>query len=128
MPGVISFISHSDIHGANNFIPQGTEEKIFYQVGDTSGFAGTPVGLILAESSELAHKAAKAVKITCTDTKKPKLNIKQCITEDRSAEDVIYFEGIRPKARFEKMSAFKCMRVTIFKLDIHPHTLKRKCQ
>ena len=62
--GVTAYIDHNDIPGANSAIvggmlpiPEGTYEQIF-----TTGrvfYAGQAIGLILASSFELAHKASK---------------------------------------------------------------------
>ena len=64
MPGVVDFVDHRDVPGINNWKPYGHNqvEEIF-----SSGkihYAGQSVGLILAETRDVAIEAARRVKIT----------------------------------------------------------------
>ena len=63
MPGVVDFVDHRDVPGANSWKPYGhhVQEEIF-----SSGkihYAGQSLGLILAETRDIAIEAAKRVKI-----------------------------------------------------------------
>ena len=63
LPGVVAFIDHTDIPGQNNL----TGHKKFAEplfVSNAVSYAGQAVGLVLAESSELAHTAASLVRIS----------------------------------------------------------------
>ena len=63
MPGVVDFVDHRDVPGLNNWKPYGHNqvEEIF-----SSGrihYAGQSLGLILAETRDIALEAARRVKI-----------------------------------------------------------------
>lgn len=81
MPGVIAFYSAKDIPGKNSFIKKfeysPSEEELF-----CSGkilYAGQVIGIIVAESQELANRAALKVKITYTNKQKPLLNVRDVL-------------------------------------------------
>ena len=62
MPGVVDFVEAADIPGVNSWKPYGVTEEIF-----SSGrvnYAGQSIGLIIAETREIAIEAARKVKIT----------------------------------------------------------------
>ncbi|CAO1351447.1 unnamed protein product [Diamesa serratosioi] len=66
IPGVVAFYSAKDIPGINNFMPEGMlfvlePEQIFCD--SIVKFYGQPVGILLAESNELANLAADLVEI-----------------------------------------------------------------
>ena len=67
MPGVVAFFSAKDIPGTNNFMPMkmmpGTEEEEIF-ASSIVRFHHQPVGVIVAESLELANEAAEHVTIT----------------------------------------------------------------
>ncbi|XP_062550713.1 uncharacterized protein LOC134215572 [Armigeres subalbatus] len=71
-PGVVEFLSARNIPGSNNFMPYANSSKHYFPYGQETEeifctgkvlFHGQPVGLILAESYELANRAAKQVHI-----------------------------------------------------------------
>lgn len=75
--GVQAFLDHSDIPGENHWALGRFRDEIF-----SSGkihFAGQSIGLIVAESPDLAQKAAKLVKVTYKNKKKPILTIQEAI-------------------------------------------------
>ncbi|CAH2982952.1 unnamed protein product [Chilo suppressalis] len=78
-PGVIVFFSAKDIPGNNSFMQLG----IIVEVGDEEIFCSEkvmyfnqPLGIIVAESTAIAERAAKLVKVQYTDVKKPEIEIK----------------------------------------------------
>ncbi len=83
MQGVVKIIFARDIPGENTFtifgvIPdQFSKEKLF--ADDQIDYAGQAIGLVIAKSFQEATKAAKAVKITYKEIKKPILNILDAI-------------------------------------------------
>ena len=77
MDGVEAYIDHQDIPGVNNAQLEESNEQIF-----TTGkvfYAGQAIGLILANNLELAHKAARAVKVTYKNQEKPILGIREAL-------------------------------------------------
>lgn len=80
LSGVVRVLLAKDIPGKNNFMhaPYG-DEKVFC---DTDvEYAGQPVGLVVAESHELAQEAAKLVEIKYKDIKKPIITIDDAIEQ-----------------------------------------------
>ena len=75
--GVIDFISVNDIPGVNNVKPGKFPEPLF--TTSEVRYAGQAVGVIVAKSQELADKAARRVKISYTNMKKPMLTIKDVL-------------------------------------------------
>ena len=74
MPGVVKIIFAKDIPGNNSFVaPPAFPEKVF--ADDYIDYAGQSVGLVVAESFQEAAAAARAVKITYKEIKKPILNV-----------------------------------------------------
>lgn len=62
MEGVVDFVDANDIPGVNGWKPYGVTEEIF-----SSGkvhYAGQSIGLIIAQTRELAIAAARKVKVT----------------------------------------------------------------
>ena len=62
MDGVVEFVDAKDIPGANGWKPYGATEEIF-----SSGhvhYAGQSIGLVIAQTRELAIAAARRVKVT----------------------------------------------------------------
>lgn len=75
MPGVIAYLDANDIPGINDWKTGPTPEPVF--CAGKSEYAGQAVGLIVAETREIAVEAAKKVEITygnlgevVTDTEK----------------------------------------------------------
>jgi len=100
MPGVVSFLQAKDIPGTNNYYLYAPfpEEvtcrrcpivneydfnifglKIF--VTDQVRYAGAAVGLIVAETREIALKAVQKVKVTYDSVKKPILTIAEALAK-----------------------------------------------
>jgi xanthine dehydrogenase molybdopterin-binding subunit B len=67
LPGVVAFFSAKDIPGQNNFMPlkqmPGTETEQIFADSEIL-FHNQPVGVIVAETMELANHAANFVEIT----------------------------------------------------------------
>ena len=63
-PGVVAFIDASDIPGVNNWKFNETPEEIFCT--GTSNYAGQALGLILAETRDIAMAAARMVEVEYT--------------------------------------------------------------
>ena len=77
MDGVEAYIDHQDIPGVNNAQTVDSNEQIFST--QKVFYAGQSIGLILAENFELAHKAARAVKVTYKNQAKPILGIREAL-------------------------------------------------
>lgn len=88
MKGVVSFISHKDIPGVNSFTPTVLTpqvEEIFCSV--YVKYNGQPIGLIVAETHQLAMTAAASVKVTYDPPKsKPYFTTEQVLQAPESEQ------------------------------------------
>ncbi|XP_038212504.1 xanthine dehydrogenase 1-like [Zerene cesonia] len=79
-PGVIAFYSASDIPGQNSFTPAPsifyTSNEEFLCERDVKYF-NQPLGIIVAETQQIADRAATLVKVTYSNVKKPVQDIKE---------------------------------------------------
>jgi len=78
VPGVIGYVDHDDIPGINNV----TAHKKFAEpvfVKTHISYAGQAIGLIVADSFEVAHKASRMVKIAYKNKRIPILSIKEAL-------------------------------------------------
>ncbi|XP_028164069.1 indole-3-acetaldehyde oxidase-like isoform X2 [Ostrinia furnacalis] len=78
LPGVIAFYSAKDIPGKNSFILIATiafikDEVIFCD--DKVSYYNQPLGIIVAESTALAERAAKKVKVTYRNVETPVIDV-----------------------------------------------------
>merc|ERR1711892_268794 len=78
LDGVEAFLDHSSIPGLN-FVNIG--EPMF--VDSKVSYAGQAIGIILADTLEKAHVAAKMVKVTYKNKKTPVLTIKEAIEKKK---------------------------------------------
>ncbi|CAG9788240.1 unnamed protein product [Diatraea saccharalis] len=79
VPGVIAFYSAKDIPGKNSFIEKGViafigDEEIF--CSEKIKYYNQPIGIVVAESTAIAERAAKMVKVQYGDVSKPVIDIK----------------------------------------------------
>ena len=72
VPGVVAYYGADDIPGENNLDPMEVTEELL--CSGVIGYAGQPVGVIVAQSMEIARRAADMVVINYTSTGVPKLN------------------------------------------------------
>ena len=77
--GVVAFFDHRDIAGKNSCVKYNIDEPIFSE--GKIEYAGQALGVIVAESADLARRAALAVKISYKNREKPVLTIKEAIQE-----------------------------------------------
>ena len=95
MPGVRHFIDHTAVPGINSWVPWAEAEEIF-STGKIH-YAGQCIGLILADTPELALKAAKAVKVSYKNLKPVVTNIRDAMKdENRVVNEFPDFFGFRP--------------------------------
>lgn len=78
IPGVMNIFLAKDIPGENNFMPKpfGVEELF---ADKEVIFCGQPIGLVIAETHEIAKKASSLVKVVYSNVKKPILTIQEAI-------------------------------------------------
>ncbi|XP_064601061.1 xanthine dehydrogenase-like [Liolophura sinensis] len=80
MSGVVKFLSAPDVPGTNNCFPgSAAGEELF--CSNQVLYAGQPVGLIVAESQQIADAAAKMVKVYYTDIQPPLVDIREAIRQ-----------------------------------------------
>ncbi|XP_012545633.1 LOW QUALITY PROTEIN: uncharacterized protein LOC101738607 [Bombyx mori] len=80
VPGVIAFYSAKDIPGENSFTPAQTlfyiaNEEVF--CSSKVEYFNQPIGMIVAETQQIADRAAKLVKAKYANIKKPVIDIKE---------------------------------------------------
>ena len=98
LPGVRHFIDHTCVPANNNWVPWPEGEEIF-----SSGkihYAGQAIGLILADSLELAVKALSLVKVTYKNKKSLVTKIRDGLkpqNSDRLVANFPMFWGMSPK-------------------------------
>ncbi|XP_018363392.1 PREDICTED: xanthine dehydrogenase/oxidase-like [Trachymyrmex cornetzi] len=90
MKGVVAFFSAKDIPGKNLCVSAVsellflTEDELLFADNDVV-YAGQPVGVIVAETHNGANEAAKLVKITYSECRKPVISIEDAIaTQDET--------------------------------------------
>lgn len=77
MKGVVAMFTAADIPGSN---ATGTGVTLFVALGDIVHCSGAPLGVIVAETEELANKAAYMVKVTYGSSATPAItNITQAV-------------------------------------------------
>ena len=95
LPGVRHFIDHTCIPGMNSWVPWSDAEEIF-----SSGkilYAGQSIGLILADTPELAHKAVDLVKVTYKNKKPVVVTVGEAMKDPkRVVTDFPDFFGFKP--------------------------------
>ncbi|XP_013191578.1 uncharacterized protein LOC106135750 isoform X1 [Amyelois transitella] len=85
-PGVLAFYTVKDIPGLNSFTPA---EALLYSNNEeilcdgTVKYYNQPIGIIVAESRDLADRAAKLVKVNYSGTKKPVINLKEAKNDQK---------------------------------------------
>lgn len=90
VPGVVDFITATDIPGVNNFMNSGRQHDKIFATG-RSQYAGQSLGLIVAETRETAFEAVKLVQVTYSDLVKPLLTIKEAIKTKVDKQPVDFF-------------------------------------
>ena len=95
LPGVRHFIDHTCVPGMNSWVPWNFPEEIF-----SSGkihYAGQSIGLILADTPELALKATELVKVTYKNKQPVVVDVKEAIKDSkRVVNDFPDFFGFKP--------------------------------
>ncbi|XP_061183006.1 uncharacterized protein LOC133191267 [Saccostrea echinata] len=113
MSGVLKFIAAEDIPGVNNVAPSPypTEKAL---ASDIVEYNGQPLGIIVAETPEIAKMAARKVKVTYSDVKPPILTIEDAIEKNSifpdEAEKIIVgdADGAIKKAPIKVSGRVKC--------------------
>ena len=78
MPGVVAYLDHNDVPGENNAAvpPLQIEPEELFCSGKVK-YAGQPVGLIVADTSDKARTAAAKVSITYKNHKTPVIGLRE---------------------------------------------------
>ncbi len=96
MEGVTHFIDYKCVPGNNSWVPWSESEEIF-----SSGkihYAGQAIGLILAETPDLAREAAGLVKVTYKNKRPVVVNIKEAMKDEaRVVKEFPTFFGFSPR-------------------------------
>ncbi len=93
IPGVVAFLDHSDVPGANNVAVMGPHVEEIFSSGRVH-YAGQSLGLIVAESADLAQAAVKKVVVNYKDEEKLVLDINEAVQDKaRLAQDEADVKG-----------------------------------
>lgn len=93
-PGVVAYFGANDIPGQNKVQPYpGPTFKEELLCSGTIGYAGQPIGVIVAESSGIARSAAAKVVINYTRRGVPVIDAKQPVLVRFVQEDMNLFES-----------------------------------
>lgn len=91
VPGVIAFYSAKDIPGTNSFVykPLGfdDDEEIF--AAKTILYHDQPIGMIVADSNDLANRAAKKVKVMYTRSSKKIMSTMQEVLDSKDTSRIL---------------------------------------
>ncbi|XP_045499718.1 xanthine dehydrogenase 1-like [Colias croceus] len=98
-PGVIAFYSASDIPGRNSFTPGPnivfmSDEELLCE--KEVKYYNQPLGIIVAETQDIANKAVHFVKVTYTNVRKPVLDIK--VAKKDPKRNKIFFSATATKS------------------------------
>ncbi|XP_075226440.1 uncharacterized protein LOC142327353 isoform X2 [Lycorma delicatula] len=106
LPGVVAFFSAKDIPGENTFlkvIPAIYEEKEeLFCSGDVL-YSGQPVGIIVADTREIALKAAEEVKINYANIEQPIIDVKDVINS-RDKSNITLTASFKPELPPSKLN------------------------
>ncbi|KAK7794360.1 hypothetical protein R5R35_007242 [Gryllus longicercus] len=111
LPGVVAFYKAEDIPGKNAFTPPLAgldEEEQILSPGNVK-FAGEALGIVVAETQDIAVRASKLVKVDYKDVKKPVLTIREVLSSgDKSRiADKGKIDPTDPKAKSEAKHVIK---------------------
>ena len=96
VPGVRHWIDHTCVPGVNSWVPWTETEEIF-STGKIH-YAGQCIGLILADTPELALKAVSMVKVTYKNKMPIKASIREAMKDpSRHSQNFPDFFGFSPK-------------------------------
>lgn len=95
LPGVVAVITAEDIPGINDFTAEaGTEAEEVFASGKVL-YAGQGIGLVIAESYDVASQASKMVKVEYANVQKPILTIKDALDNGNVQPDYNLITGKR---------------------------------
>ncbi|XP_042871768.1 indole-3-acetaldehyde oxidase-like [Penaeus japonicus] len=95
LPGVVAVITAEDIPGVNDFAAEaGTQAEEVFASGKVL-YAGQGIGLVIAESYEVAHQASELVKVEYENAQKPVLTIKEALDNGNVQPDYNLITGKR---------------------------------
>lgn len=87
LPGVVRIFLAKDIPGENNFMTSQFKPEPLFAESQVL-YAGQPVGLVVAQTYDLAKQAAELVEIVYVDVKKPIISIRDAIRENCFQEEL----------------------------------------
>ncbi|XP_037075287.1 LOW QUALITY PROTEIN: indole-3-acetaldehyde oxidase-like [Pollicipes pollicipes] len=83
LDGVRGFYTAKDVDGPNQYKGEKNLEELF--VTDKIQYCGQAIGLVVADTFEIARKAAALVKVEYSDVERPVLTIKDALKQDPDA-------------------------------------------
>ncbi|XP_012938611.1 xanthine dehydrogenase/oxidase [Aplysia californica] len=95
-PGVVKFIEASDIPGKNNWRPEGwygPTNPLELLASSQIGFAGQPIGLVVAESQTIAENARFGVQIEYTDLQPVVTDLREAVQKKQFFKANTYTKG-----------------------------------
>ncbi|XP_063615205.1 uncharacterized protein LOC134788260 [Penaeus indicus] len=95
LPGVVAVVTAADIPGVNDFVAEaGTEAEQVFASGKVI-YAGQGIGLVIAETHEIASQASEMVRVEYANAQKPILTIKDALDSGNVQPDYNLLTGKR---------------------------------
>lgn len=108
MEGVAAYLDKDDIPGRNTFIPK---EEAFVSMDEELFCSGTvlyhsqPIGIIVAETQEIAQAAAEMVEVTYGDGKEQPLYTIRQVLKANAKDKIVHEQTLDPKRKGEILHA-----------------------
>lgn len=109
MEGVVAYLDKDDIPGRNTFIPK---EEAFVTMDEELFCSGTvlyhsqPIGILVAETQEIAQAAADTVEVTYADGKEQPLYTIREVLKANAKEKIVHEQTLDPKTKGKQLNSY----------------------